>query len=557
MFAREDGSARKRTAFGSLFLLAALALGFFALFVPHPEQGRSWWRGFQPVLVDVAIPESEVISRLSAAGVKDILSESTEPVLISNWSGLESMPLSAVRALLVPGDPRLDEYLRRISLWFEGHAGKVAYRAYYLKEASAFASGASSERVLGRVLAGYKGRYIMVDNSVSNTPSDVNALYAAVAVVLLIVAGCVGPLIGRAISSPHGPLSQRLGARRLGRTAFRFFLLLPWALLAIGGLAAAALAALWGFAIAEAADKFDLPLDEYRRNSGIKVVLASLRLQGPPAMALPVVALLSSLAAPTLIPSIGLASLGSLMAFSSYVLLAVRPSARRSFIPLPIGGRTFFARRTTLVAGNTRAVLASAVIIAWGLCRFVAVPLGPPSPSDFALPKPEAIGGSLRPLLSESRLRASSEGGDVLPGLASYLEHRAIQEALPYVRVGEERSDPFAPARLPLPHGSPVANTTTVASATTVAKVQGIDFTDDWARATYASVPPLSVEGMLLCQGSATVVRIGAGGGASGQPLAPIEYLLYIFLLVPPLGKLLSGVPFARDAASSERRQEA
>ncbi|MGA2545051.1 MAG: hypothetical protein ABSF43_00765 [Rectinemataceae bacterium] len=551
MLAREDTSARKRTALGSLFLLAALALGFLALFVLHPERGRSWWSGFRAVLVDVAIPESEVISRLSAAGAKDILSESTEPVLISNWSGLETMPLSAVRALLVPGDPRLDEYLRRIGLWFEGHAGGVVYRAYYLKEASTFASGASLERVLERGLAGYKGRYIMVDNAVSKTPSDINSLYAAVAVVLLIVAGSVGPLIGRAVSSPHGPISRRLGARKLGRIAFRLFLLLPWALLAGGGQSAAALAALWGFAIAEAADKFDLPLDEFRRNGGIKVVLASLRLQGPPAMALPVVALLASLAAPSLIPSIGLALLGSLMAFSSYVLLAARRSARRYFIPLPVGGRTFFARRTTLVAGNTRAVLASAVIIAWGLCRFVAVPLGPLLPSDFALPKPDAIGGSLRPLLSESRLRASSEGGDVLPGLASYLEHRAIQEALPYVRVGEGRSDPFAPARLPLPHGSPVA------SATTVAKVQGIDFSDDWARTTYASVPPLSVEGMLLCQGSATVVRIGSGGGRSGRPLAPIEYLLYIFLLVPPLGKLLSGVPFARDAASSERRQEA
>ena len=148
--------------------------------------------------------------------------------------------------------------------------------------------------------------------------------------------------------------------------------------------------------------------------------------------------------------------------------------------------------------------------------------------------------GSAKPLISESRRLGASEGGDALPGLVSFLEHRAIQEALPFVRLGEDRPDPFGADYL--------AN----------ALWRGA-----WSR-LYRRLGPrclqcsavLSIEGMLLLQGSATASRTASGALQRVRPLASIDVLLYIFLLIPLCARLLVGVPFAR-AASGELRQEA
>ena len=163
----------------------------------------------------------------------------------------------------------------------------------------------------------------------------------------------------------------------------------------------------------------------------------------------------------------------------------------------------------------------------------------------YPLPSPGR--GSLRPLLVEAREDASFEKGDALPGLASYLEHRAFQEALPYLRVGEARPDPFARVRMPLPSDDGAGDPGS----------QGVEFDDDWARAAYKAVPSLSIEGMLLLQGRAIAGREASVEGRIGRPLASIDVLLYIFLLIPLLGRILVGVPFARDVASGELRQEA
>ena len=132
---------------------------------------------------------------------------------------------------------------------------------------------------------------------------------------------------------------------------------------------------------------------------------------------------------------------------------------------------------------------------------------------DASFPGPFMAQGSQRPLISEARRLALSESGPTLPGTASFLEHRAIQEALPYARVGEERPDPFAPASMPMPPGV----------GGVAARPQGIEFSDDWARAAYKAVPVLSLEGMLLSQGSATVGREASSLGGGGRPLAPID----------------------------------
>ena len=86
---------------------------------------------------------------------------------------------------------------------------------------------------------------------------------------------------------------------------------LPWAVLAAGGLSAAAAATLWGLALTEAADSLEIPLEEFRRNRRIRKTFESLVRQGLPPLALPLVASLSLLAFPSLSPSAGFSLLGS------------------------------------------------------------------------------------------------------------------------------------------------------------------------------------------------------------------------------------------------------
>ena len=179
-------------------------------------------------------------------------------------------------------------------------------------------------------------------------------------------------------------------------------------------------------------------------------------------------------------------------------------------------------------------------ILSWALLRFIPTSTGASINPDETFPRPFLGVGSAKFLISESRRLGASEGGDALPGLVSFLEHRAIEEALPFVRLGEDRPDPFAPITLPMPSGA----------------APGAAFTDDWARAAYNAVPSLSIEGMLLLQGSATASRTASGALQRVRPLASIDVLLYIFLLIPLCARLLVGVPFAR-AASGELRQEA
>jgi hypothetical protein len=127
--------------------------------------------------------------------------------------------------------------------------------------------------------------------------------------------------------------------------------------------------------------------------------------------------------------------------------------------------------------------------------------------------------------------------------LGSWLEHRALQEALPYERVGSPRADPFGPVSFSRPGGEAVP----------------LRFDEDWARAAYRSIPQASVEGMLLAQGGPVVAFAlsGPSGTGKGRPLAPIEVLRYIFLLIPPLGRIAAGLRAQRGSRAGETRQEA
>jgi hypothetical protein len=509
----------------------AMALVLVASSLAPRSSEASRWKGFRVLLVASSIPEQEVLRALDAGGIKDTLSESREAVRVSDWRGLETMPLSEAEARIVPGDPRLDGYLQRIGLWFEARSGGQAYRVFYLR-VSPLDPGLAFARSIERALSPFEGRWILPDARAEGSSSGGAPLQSGLAAMLVLAAAMLGPILGS--GRPRGPI--------LDKAAFRLALVLPWLALAVGSPGASTMAALWAIAIAEAGDSLDLPLEEFRRR-GLRASIESLRRQAPPPFSLPIVAVSFAIANASLLPAAVVSALGSCVAASSYALLTRKGSARHRFIPLPIGGYPSSPRRAASAAGKARAALACATIIAAGLGRLLPVATGPYLDPGLSLPWPAQVGGSLRPSISEARARAQAEIGDTLPGLASYLVHMATQEALPYVRLGEPRPDPFAPARLPAP--SPAS------------PPMGMEFTEAWARETLSSVQPSSVEGMLLSQGAATVGRLSRGGGGEGRPLAPIECLLYILLLVPPLGRIFIGAPVPRGAAPGEQRQEA
>jgi hypothetical protein len=529
-------------AAGTIFLIAAVGLGLLSLSAEPSDLGLSPWKGYRVLLVDAAVPEAEVLSSLRGVGIGKVISESTEPVLISDWAHPQTMSLAAARASLVPGDPRLDAYLQRLGRWFEARSSGAAYRAYYIATESFAFVETGLDRKVSEALLGFKGRFVLADAGSPVPSKREGALRFVAALALLLVASVIGPLMGKNSLSIRTIFARKPGGMTLDLIAFRLSLMLPWAVLSSGAPSTAALAVLWAFAFAELADMLDIPLDEFRSGEGLRTAMESLRHQGFPPLALPATALLALILSPESILSVAMACLGSIAAAVGYALASGGLFARKRFIPMPIG--LFFRRRGLSTAGKARGFLVCAVIVLWGLDRFLSPSTLPLATIGIEYPTPVVASGNAQPLIAEARARGSAETGSILPGISSYLEHRAFQESLPFIPVGESRADPFAPASLPLPGGSS----------------QILTFDDKWAREVYASLPPLSVEGMLLAQGPATVGRSSgglAGAVRSSRPLALIECLLYIFLLVPPLARLFRGIPLAKGPLSGELRQEA
>jgi hypothetical protein len=526
---------RKKTI-GAILMAGAICIGFLALSSKAPERIPSQWLGYRVLLVDKAIPESEILAGLEGNGVARVVSESTQQVQISDWSKLETMSLAAARGSVAPGDPRLDEYLQRLGLWFEAKSGKKDCRAYYIE-------GKTSGSAIARALEPYRGRYFLPDEAGPRHSRNLNALSLSLALIFMLASAVLKPVFGKTATSFSSGRARRHFGINLNGLAFRLSLLLPWAALAGGGFSAAAVASLWAFAFVELADNLDIPLEEFRMG-GYRAAYGSLKLQGLPSPTLALCAMLSLFAIPGSIGSAALACLGSITAGAGYALVSSRRSQRRRFVPVPLG--RYDLRRGASAAGKARGLLACVAILVWGLGEFLAPAPSTPSSADLEYPVPFAEEGNAKPTIAEARSRRGAESGPLLPGLASYLGHRAIQEALPYARVGEPRSDPFAELSFPMPGG----------------ESRVMSFDDSWARRACASLPPLGVEAMLAAQGGAVSGRAGAplaetSARDRGRPLAPIRWLLYIFLLVPPLARLAGGLPLAREAPSGELRQEA
>jgi hypothetical protein len=536
-----------RKAGGAILLAAAIGMGFCALSNLPSAPSPSTWKGYRVLLADKAVPEEKILGSLRGAGFKKVISESTEPVVLSSWAETETTNLAAALARLVPGDPRLDDYLRRLGLWFEARVGGAAYRAYYIGTAVPYFTDAGFEKKITGSLQGLEGRFVLADaGDLAPARGDGGFAFPLAALVLLIAAAA-GPFIAKGASSTRSPAMLKSGRMALERFAFRLSLLLPWAILASAGSSAAALAVLWGLAFADIADNLDIPLDEYRRGGGLRAAIGALSRQGRPFIALPLTALLAIAASPGFLGSLALATLGTIAAMAGYALLTLGAALKRRFVPIRI--ERPLRRKRSSASDRLRGLLACLCVVIWGLGSLRSASASSPAPAGLEYPTPSAARGSSRPMPSEALSGSLFETGSNLPGISSYLTHRAFQEALPFVPVGEDRADPFAPASLPQPEGKAVVKS----------------FDEAWARKVYDSIPSPSIEAMLLDQGPATVGRAGgplanvSGGGdaiRAGRPLAPIECLLYIFLLVPTLARLFGGLTLAKSPQSGELRQE-
>lgn len=525
---------RRRAGAGIALIVLAALLGAGALSRFPRQSSGTIWKGYRCLLVEASVGEGKVLEALTKAGLNEVLSPSTEPVQISDWSGIEVMSLAQAESRLIKGDPRLDDYLARLGLWFSATVKGEAYDVYYVKEQSSIAF----EAKLARALEGVGGSYILADGV--GGKAEAPLLWPGLIVTAMLAALSLwASLAGKGELSREALLRHR-GSLARDQLCLRLLLCLPWMILSWASFDAAALALIWGMAAIEAAEALDTPIDEYRRAGSFRAAFVSLRGQALPAFGLAVTGLLGLIfVGQSLIP-VALCVTASMFSALGWTVAraGTDTEGNRRFTPLPIYRPSPFRRSLRRRLRGPMSALACLAILAWGLGRML-FPV-----SSFAsspeVPAPFATAGSARPLVAESRTRAKAAERGGPPGIASWLEHLALQEALPYVRLEEERPDPFTPALMPSRAGEP-----------------GLRFDDEWARASYRSIPELSVEGMLLAQGGAVVARVPSEGSRRGRPLAPIGGLLYIILMVPPIGRTILGIPNARAAASGEIRQEA
>jgi hypothetical protein len=544
-----EAMSRKR-GWGFAMLGLSTLLIAASLFVAPGEGSSQAWLGYRVLLVDAAIPETELLGRLAAGGVRDLVSESTEPVLLSDWKGLEVLSLAEARARLLPEDPRNDGYISRLGLWFEGRLGQAPSRVFFLRVGPFPGGEARLARTVAEALRPLEGRYALPESHPASSSSP-SWLAFALAFVSLAFGAAIGPFLESRAPCSRGRIIRE-------RLALRFCLVAPWVALARGGMGGAAVGALCGIALAELADALELPLGELRRGRGLRSALGAALRGRRPALAVSAMALVALAANPGELPAALFALAAGIGAVAGLSLVSEASGGRRGFAPLPIAYTGKGRRRGSGTIGATRAGLAlgaAAVLVLSGPAWRSAPSRGE---GDWSYPEPIEASGSLQPGPAEARAKAAA-GGDRLPGLAEYLEHRAAQEALPFARVGEARADPFGALALP----------------SRGARVAAPVFDEAWARSAYGAIPPMSIEGMILAQGrpvdaraatrvdASVVSALGADlapSSASGKgPLAPIRTLLYILLLVPPIGRTLAGLANGRlrYPSTGELRQEA
>ena len=491
--------------------LALIAAGAACLAVLScllvPREVVTVWKGYRILLVEEKAGEAQVLERLGAAGFKDVLSESTEPVQISDYSGITEASLESARQRLIEGDPRNDGYLGGLARWFQADVGGAAYRVFYL--AAAGDSGLKAR--IGRALEGLDGAWILPEGGSGAAPGFPSA-------------GFYGAFFAALVLS--------LSFRKKREGVFSASVSLPWLLLAAAGGRSAAISVPWMAAMAFASSRALAALDEYRLSRKAREAMRVLSREVMPALPLMLPPLGTVVLAPSFAPALGSALASSLLVFG-LLSLAYRGKGggRKPFRALRITPGLDRACLSLRIQGKKARLpyLAAALVIMLGLGAGLAERWlssreergTQAAASPIRLPQPRFIEGrglASRPSPAEAlKLRASSE--DELVNIADWLVHRWYQEALFYLPLKERPVEPFSTVSVPLP-----------AMRDEVSKV----FDEGWAREAYRTRPREGVESLLLGEEGFARCFYAPLAIAGGRPLAPMEVLLYIILLAPP-----------------------
>jgi len=497
------------------------------------------WKGYRLLLVETGADEGEILARLKAAGIWPVISESTQPVVLSDWSRPVLTTLGAARRTLIRDDPRFDSYIEDLQSYFTARVGDSSYRVIYLPE-----SHSRSSAALSKILSGLSTDYILPESTASSALDFHPFLHFVLAAAVILAAAALDSFLRRSSSAHPERLRLRAKPRAFDSLILRLAVTAPFVVLASKGGWTSFAAALWALALLDAAGAVESFLAEISRGGDYPRALREALRKNPPGIYLFVTAVGASIAQTAILPAAAAA-----LASSSAAVMAFAASAKffkGRFEPIAILPR----RYAPSLADKLRALFACSTIAAAAALASggMASPAEPPAESDVAAPLPSAISGSTMPLPGEAEKRIPVETVDGrLPGLASWLAHMAVQESIPYARVGEQRGSVFEPVVLPASDG----NDTRVV------------FDDTWARSVYRSIERASIEGMLAAQGRAVTGAIAAvtrnhpASPQNSSPLAPIGALLYILLVIPPLLRIAAGKSMIRAVSSRGIRQEA
>jgi hypothetical protein len=502
-------------------------------------QASTTWKGYRLLLVESGIDEDEVLDRLKTAGIWPVISESTQPVALSDWSHTVTTTLADARHILIRDDPRLDTYIERLYSYFTAERGDSKYRVFYIPE-----SRSRNASLISKALSGLETSSILPESALSSSVPTKPFFSFTVVVTILLAAAFSDSFLRRASQTNPGRLALCTSRRTLESFFVRLVLAFPFIVLASKGGWTSFIAALWALSLFDAAGAVESFLRELDRLQGFRRTLAEALRKNPPGVSVFITAFIASLLNISVLPSL-LAALGSSFALV-WALAAAKVLSTTGFEPLAILPR----RRPASFPGALRAGFACIAIVAALLVTSRDETTKPSSFADASLviPLPSALAGSTMPLPDEAdrRLRTEASDGN-LPGLASYLAHMALQESIPYIRVGEGRKNVFEAVTLPTRDGNETR----------------IVFDDAWARSAYRSIEAVSIEKMLTTQGRAVTGKksamshVDSTAVQKSSPLAPIHALLYILLMIPPLLRIAALRSISRAVSSRGIRQEA
>ncbi|NBB90917.1 MAG: hypothetical protein GVY23_06885 [Spirochaetes bacterium] len=391
---------RGPTLIGCLFLTYLLSSTALLLFTPPAQTTFSAWSGFYSLLLPRAEERPGLVGALRAEGFDGVLSRGTATVRISNFSGLEEVPLIDLDERLAPMDPRWDPFLRDLpDIFTGGRDGR--YEIVYLRSDAQLGEVRRRVRRAAEAVGGVDGWEL----AESHTPLRAVYLIGFAAIVAAVVL-------------PAGRTRRQATAGAL-----------PWlGTVALGGGGTFVAAALIYFAWVMFGDNGRRYLDHRLQYGNWPAGRRELRHSALMLAATWAIVLgfhpTGSLAtlAPILISSVGLAAWTGLS-----VALAVfkrRKQDHRLFVPV-----TLRAKPAAISAVSRYASTA-----AWVALLVVSTPLVAtllPQSSVPGIPRPVPMTG--RGDMSLETLGALAlSGGDGAVHVADYVAHRAYQEGFVY-----------------------------------------------------------------------------------------------------------------------------